>query len=77
MGTPLISTIADADAVLSLYPGKAPYRVRTNSTNGHRMVNDAATLENFNKGLLTPSCGDNSSGVVATALWTVRFDIRF
>ena len=51
------STIADAYAVLSSYGGKLPYRVRTNSTNGQRMVNDAATLENFNKGFLTPGCG--------------------
>jgi hypothetical protein len=51
------STIADADAVLSSYGGKLPHRVRTNSTNGHRMVNDAATLESYNKGTLTPGCG--------------------
>jgi len=44
-GTPVTSTIADADAVLSLYTGKLPYRVRPNRTNGQRMVNDAATLE--------------------------------
>jgi hypothetical protein len=25
--------------------------------NGQRMVNDAATLENFNRGILTPGCG--------------------
>jgi len=56
-GTPVTSTIADADAVLSLYTGKLPYRVRPNSTNGQRMVNDAATLESYNKGALTPGCG--------------------
>jgi hypothetical protein len=56
-GTPVTSTIADADAVLSLYTGKLPYRVRTNTTNGQRMVHDAATLESFNKGTLTPGCG--------------------
>jgi len=56
-GTPVTSTITDADAVLSLYTGKLPYRVRTNSTNGHRMVNDATTLESFNKGALTAGCG--------------------
>jgi hypothetical protein len=43
--TPVTSTIADADAVFSLQPSKLPYRVRTNTTNGQRMVNDAATLE--------------------------------
>jgi hypothetical protein len=56
-GTPVTSTITDADAVLSSYGGKLPYRVRTNSTNGQRMVSDAATLESFNKGTLTPGCG--------------------
>jgi hypothetical protein len=25
--------------------------------NRQRMVNDAATLENFNRGILTPGCG--------------------
>src|SRR6266498_5264157 len=25
--------------------------------NGQRIVNDAATLENFNRGILTPGCG--------------------
>ena len=54
--TPVTSTITDANTVLSLYSGKLPYRVRTNSPNGHRMVNDAATLENYNKGLLTAGC---------------------
>jgi len=56
-GTPVTSTIADADAVLSLYTGKLPYRVRPNSTNGQRMVNDAATLNSYNNGLLTTGCG--------------------
>jgi hypothetical protein len=55
-GTPVTSTITDADAVLSLYPGKLPYRVRTNTTNGHRMVNDANVLNNYNNGLLTSGC---------------------
>jgi hypothetical protein len=53
---PVPATITDADAVLSLYPGKLPYGVRTNSTNGQRMVNDRATLESYNKGFLTPGC---------------------
>ncbi len=56
-GTPVTSTIADADAVLSFYPGKLPYRVRPNTTNGQRMVNDAATLESYDNGALTPGCG--------------------
>ena len=55
-GTPVTSAIADANAVLSLYSGKLPYRVRPNSTNGQRMVNDANVLGNYNNGLLTPGC---------------------
>ena len=55
-GTPVTSTITDADAVLSLYPGNLPYRVRPNTTNGHRMVNDANVLNNYNNGLLTSGC---------------------
>ena len=47
----------DADDVLSLYISKLPYIVRPNTTNGQRMVNDAATLESYNNGLLTADCG--------------------
>ena len=55
-GTPATSVIADGDAVLSLYAGKLPYGVKTNTSNGHRMVNDAATLDSYNNGLLMPGC---------------------
>jgi hypothetical protein len=51
------STITHADSLLSGFSGKLPYGVRTNSTNGQRMVNDAATLESYNKGALTLGCG--------------------
>jgi len=54
-GMPVTSMIADA--VLSLYTGKVPYRLRPNTTNGQRMVHDGATLESYNNGNLTPSCG--------------------
>lgn len=56
-GTPVTSTITDADAVLSLYSGTLPYGVKTSTTNGHRMVNDAAILDRYNNGLLTTGCG--------------------
>ena len=55
-GTPVNSTILDANAVLGLYSGSLPYHVRTNTTNGHRMVNDANVLNNYNNGLLTSGC---------------------
>jgi hypothetical protein len=50
------STVTDPDAVLSVYGGKLPYRVRPNTTNGQLMVNDATTLSNYNNGALTPGC---------------------
>lgn len=56
-GTAVTSTITHADSVLSGYSGKLPYKVRTNTTNGRGMVNDAATLESYNKGALTLGCG--------------------
>jgi hypothetical protein len=43
--------------VLSLYISKLPYMVRPNTTNGQRMVTDAATLESYNNGLLTADSG--------------------
>ena len=55
-GAPVTSTMTDANAVFSLYPGKLPYGVRTNTTRGHQMVNDANVLNNYNNGLLTPGC---------------------
>jgi hypothetical protein len=58
------STITDADAMLSPYSGKLPYHVKPNTTNGQRMVNDAATLESYNNGALTRGCG----GITAAAL---------
>jgi hypothetical protein len=51
------TTIADADAGFSLYPRQVAIQVRPNTINGQQMVNDAATLESYNKGALTPGCG--------------------
>ena len=56
-GTAVTSTITHADSVLSGFNGKLPYKVRTNTTNGRGMVNDAATLESYNKDALTLGCG--------------------
>jgi parallel beta helix pectate lyase-like protein len=55
-GTPVASTTADADAVLSLYTDKLPYMVRPSTTNGQRMVNDANALDSYNNGVMTPGC---------------------
>ncbi len=53
---PVAATIADADALLSTFSGKLPYKVRTNSTIGKAMVADGSILESFNKGRLTSGC---------------------
>jgi hypothetical protein len=54
--TPVSSTIAHADSLLSMFSGKLPYKVKPSSATGQMMVNDAKTLDNYNNGLLTPGC---------------------
>ena len=59
-GTPVSSTIMDADMLLTGSPpfiGKLPYKVKTSSSAGQAMINDANVLNNFNNGLLTLGCG--------------------
>jgi hypothetical protein len=53
---PASAAIADADSLLSAYAGKLPYGVKTSSAAGKALLNDAATLGNYNTGLLTPGC---------------------
>ncbi len=53
---PVISTIADADSLLSGFSGKLPYHVSPSSTIGKQMVNNASTLDSYNNGALTPNC---------------------
>jgi len=55
-GTPVSSTIANADSLLSQFAGKLPYKVKTTSSIGKAMVNNATTLNNYNNGLLTQFC---------------------
>jgi hypothetical protein len=55
--TPISSTIAHADSLLSQFAGKLPYKVKTSSTIGKAMVNDANTLNNYNNGALSQFCG--------------------
>jgi hypothetical protein len=55
--SPVSSTITDADSLLSSFAGKLPYKVKTTSTIGKAMVNDANTLNNYNNGLLSQFCG--------------------
>jgi hypothetical protein len=56
-GWPVTSTIAHADSLLSAFAGKLPYKVKTSSTIGKAMVNDATTLNNYDNGFLTQFCG--------------------
>jgi hypothetical protein len=53
---PVSATIADADSLLSGFTGKLPYHVRPSSPSGQARVGDAATLDGYNNGQLTPDC---------------------
>jgi hypothetical protein len=54
--TPVSSTIADADSLLSTFSGKLPYHVASSSNIGQLMVSDANTLDTYNNGHLTSNC---------------------
>ena len=58
---PVMGTIDDADASLSQYSGKLPYHVKRSSPAGKAMQQDAAVLDSYNHGNLTPDCGPPSS----------------
>jgi hypothetical protein len=53
---PVSATITDADSLLSGFAGTLPYHVRPSSPTGQAMVADAATLDSYNSGQLTPDC---------------------
>ncbi len=52
----LVSTIADADNLLSGFAGKLPYKVNPNSAVRQQMIHDATVLAQYNDGALTPRC---------------------
>jgi len=54
--TPIHTTSADADRLLSGLLGKLPYAVDPSSATGQQLVNDATSLESYNTGTLTPAC---------------------
>ncbi len=54
--TPISATIAAADALLCTFGGKLPYNVEPSSAAGQQMTALAATLDEYNSGLLTPDC---------------------
>ncbi len=53
---PVSSTIAHADALLSGFSGKLPYKVKPSSAKGQAMTADAVVLASYNNALLTPGC---------------------
>jgi len=53
---PVSGTISHADGLLGGFTGKLPYKVKTNSTTGAAMVNDATVLNSYNNVQLTPDC---------------------
>ncbi|RJP71525.1 MAG: hypothetical protein C4532_07370 [Candidatus Abyssobacteria bacterium SURF_17] len=53
---PIDDTIESADDQLSAYSGKLPYGVRTYTSAGHAMLQDAQILDNYNNRELTPDC---------------------
>jgi cysteine-rich repeat protein len=53
---PVGPTLFDADSLLGGFPGRLPYRVRTNSSVGQAMVADGTILETYNRAPLTPGC---------------------
>ena len=59
--TPVSSTITHADSLLSMFSGKLPYHVAPSSSIGQMMVSDGNTLDNYNNGLLTPGCSQQSA----------------
>jgi hypothetical protein len=65
--TPVSSTITHADSLLSMFSGKLPYHVAPSSAIGRMMVSDSNTLNNYNNGLLTPGCSQQSARPASTA----------
>jgi hypothetical protein len=53
---PASTAIAEADALLARFPGALPYQVRPHSRLGRAMFEQAAALEAYNDGTLTPFC---------------------
>ena len=53
---PINATIAHADDIMSSFSGKLPFKVKSSAAAGQAMIADAAVLDNYNSGLLTPVC---------------------
>jgi len=55
--SPVVSEVADADALYATLSGKLPYDVHASMPTGQQMVGLAGTLDEYNNKLLTPGCG--------------------
>ena len=54
---PVTAGIEGADALLSGFPDKLPYRVKMSTAPGQEMVNQTSLLRDYNHGNITPGCG--------------------
>ena len=54
--SPVVSEVADADALYAAQSGKLPYDVRASTPTGQQMVGLAEVLDDYNNKLLTPGC---------------------
>jgi hypothetical protein len=54
---PVQKIVGQADALLSEYPGKAPFNVSTTSVKGQQMWQLSVILDFYNRRQLTPNCG--------------------
>jgi hypothetical protein len=64
---PVAKTLIQADGLFSGFPGKLPYRVRTNTALGKSMTATAVVLEKYNAGNLPDSCGSANNPPIANA----------
>ena len=53
---PINASIAAADTALGAFAGALPYKIKTSSAAGSTMTSLAATLQSYNRQLLTPGC---------------------
>jgi hypothetical protein len=54
--SPVSSTIAHADALLSSFAGKVPLAISPSTVTGQAMTSDAELLDDYNNGLQTTGC---------------------
>ena len=54
----MLTTIAQADALLATFAGKLPYNMPAASIVGQQMVALSTVLDSFNNGAFNPGCVD-------------------